>query len=219
MSSFQTFREKSSRYLELPLGLRPRIFLLVSALLLVTVYLFPLWNLTMFAPQYPDGLRLDIYSYKLEGGNKGQDIREINILNHYIGMRELTAEDFTEFKWIPFVVGALALLILRTTVIGKNEHLVDMVVLFMYFGAFSLWSFAYKLYSYGHKLAPDAAVKVAPFTPPLFGHEKIANFEIYSYPGMASYALGLSALILFLSFAVSLREARHLSMGELKELT
>ncbi|MBK8598775.1 MAG: hypothetical protein IPN83_25070 [Holophagales bacterium] len=59
----------------------------------------------MFAPQYQDGLRLDIYSYKFEAGNNGQDIKEINVLNHYIGMRDLEPEDFTEFKWIPFVVG------------------------------------------------------------------------------------------------------------------
>ena len=43
----------------------------------------------MFAPQYPDGLRLDIYSHKLEGGSSGQDVKEINVLNHYIGMHDL----------------------------------------------------------------------------------------------------------------------------------
>ena len=47
----------------------------------------PLWNLTMFAPQYPDGLRLDIYTHSSQGGNNGQDVKEINVLNHYIGMQ------------------------------------------------------------------------------------------------------------------------------------
>src|SRR5512134_1536709 len=96
--------EKSTRFLNAPLSGRPRLLLALAAVLLVSVYFLPLWNMTMFAPQYPEGLRLDIYSYRLSGGNAGQDVREINLLNHYIGMRDLTPEDFTEFKWMPFVV-------------------------------------------------------------------------------------------------------------------
>src|SRR5215475_10655160 len=117
--------ERSNRQLDVALDTGPRVLLLVAALLLVPTYLLPLWRLTMFAPQYPDGLHLDIHSYKLEGGNKGQDVKEINILNHYIGMRDLSAADFTEFKWIPFVVGMLALLFLRAPVHGRMGDLVD----------------------------------------------------------------------------------------------
>jgi hypothetical protein len=91
----QRFFARLNDTLARPVQTAPRLLILGAALLLVAVYILPLWNLTMFAPQYPDGLRLDIYSYKLEGGNHGQDVREINILNHYIGMRPL--DDFTEF--------------------------------------------------------------------------------------------------------------------------
>src|SRR5512147_1742813 len=126
--------EKSQRFLEIPLGIAPRGLILGTVLLLLPCYLFPLYDMTMFAPQYPDGLRLHIYSYRLVGGNNGQDIKEINVLNHYIGMKDLLADDFTEFKWIPFVVGALGLLFLRTAVLGKMAHLVDVVVLYLYFG-------------------------------------------------------------------------------------
>jgi hypothetical protein len=103
------FFARLNRRLANPLDLGPRVLLVVAALLLAAIYLLPLWNLTMFAPQYPDGLRMDIYSYKLEGGREGQDIKEINLLNHYIGMKDLVTEDFTEFKWMPFVVGAKSL--------------------------------------------------------------------------------------------------------------
>jgi hypothetical protein len=181
----------------------------VATLMLVPAYVSPLWKLTMFAPQYQDGLRLDIYSYKLEGGNRGQDIKEINILNHYIGMRDLTAEDFTEFKWLPFVIGAIGLVVLRAVVFGTVGHVLDVTVLFVYFSLFSLWSFAYKLWSYGHNLAPTAAVKVAPFMPPVFGGKQLANFEVYSYPALASYALGGAALALFLALFLSWRVARR----------
>jgi hypothetical protein len=198
--------DRTRRFLEGPLGARPRVLLLAASLLLGAIYLAPLWRLTMFAPQYPDGLRMAIYSYKLEGGSGGQDIREINLLNHYIGMRDLVAEDFNEFKWMPFVVGALGLLFLRAAVHGTIAHLVDVVVLYLYFAAFSLWSFAYKLYSYGHTLDPSAAVKVDPFMPPMFGFKQLANFEVYSYPAAASYALGGVALALAIAVFLAWRE-------------
>ncbi|MBP7147842.1 MAG: hypothetical protein KBD01_09870 [Acidobacteria bacterium] len=201
------FLERSNRFLDLHLGMRPRVLLVIAALLIVPVYVAPLWNLTMFAPQYPDGLRMDIYSYKLSGGNGGQDIHEINLLNHYIGMKELAATDFPEFRWIPFVSGILALLFLRAAVMGHMHSLVDAFVLYVYFGLFSLWSFGSKLWHYGHDLAPTAAVKVDPFMPPLFGSKQLANFEVYSYPALASYALALVPLALALAILLGRREA------------
>jgi hypothetical protein len=204
----QALIERSNRFLELPLGLGPRALLLIAALLLVPSYTYSLYDMTMFAPQYPEGLRLHIYSYKLDGGNKGQDVKEINVLNHYIGMRDLVTEDFTEFKWIPFVVGVMGLLFLRSAVMGRMSHLVDTLVLYLYFGAFALWSFGYKMYAYGHSLSPTAAVKVPPFLPPLFGFKKLANFEVYSYPGPGSYALVAVAVLLGLAVIVAWRQSR-----------
>jgi hypothetical protein len=205
----RSFIEKSDRILKSPLGLGPRGLLLLASLLLVPALVSPLWRLTMFAPQYQEGLRLEIYSYKLEGGNHGQDAKEINLLNHYIGMKDLVAEDFTEFLWLPFAVGAFGLLFLRTVVLGTLGHLVDVTVLFVYFASFSLWSFAHKLWWYGHNLDPTAAVKVPPFMPPLLGGKQLANFEVYSYPALASYALGGAFLALLLSLVLSWRAARR----------
>jgi copper chaperone NosL len=197
---------KSQKTLETAVGLTPRALLLGAVLLLLPSYVSPLYDMTMFAPQYPEGLRLHIYSYKLEGGHAGQDLKEINVLNHYIGMRDLAADDFGEFKWIPFVVGGLGLLFLRAAVLGKLSDLVDILVLYLYFGLFSLWSFAYRMYWYGHHLSPTAAVKVAPFTPPLFGYSKLANFEVYSYPGVGSYALAGVAVLLACALVVTWRQ-------------
>ena len=198
--------ERSARFLHEPIAMGPRVLLVLAAGLLVVAYFLPLWNLTMFAPQYPHGLRLDIYSYTMIGGNGGQDIREINILNHYIGMRDLAVEDFTEFKWMPFVLGGLALLYLRAAVLGTVKELVDSAVVFFYFGAFSLWSFGYKLYRYGHDLSPIAAVKVKPFTPPMFGYQQIANFEVYSYPKPGTYVLLAVIVLLLAALALAWRQ-------------
>jgi len=203
-----TIVQRTNRFFELSLNLRERALVVAAAVLLGAVYLLPLWSLTMFAPQYPDGLRMDIYSYKLEGGREGQDLKEINLLNHYIGMKDLAVEDFTEFKWMPFVVGAIGLLFLRAAAHGRMMDLVDVTVLYMYFAAFSLWSFGYKLYSYGHNLSPTAAVRVAPFMPPMFGHSKLANFDVYSYPAPGSYLLGLVVLLLAGALVLAWRDDR-----------
>ena len=191
-----------------------RLLVLVATLLLAITYVVPLWNLTMFAPQYPDGLRLDIYSYTLAGGNGGQDVHEINVLNHYIGMHDLAKESFAEFQWMPFVIGAIGLLLLRAIVHGTVGALLDVTMVFVYFAAFSAWSFGYKLYQYGHQLAPDAAIKVAPFMPPMFGYRKIANFEVYSYPRAGTYAMIGAIVLLALALAWTWQRARTAAPGE-----
>ncbi|ACL64901.1 conserved hypothetical protein [Anaeromyxobacter dehalogenans 2CP-1] len=201
--------ERSHALLTAPVGATPRVLALVAALLVVPTYVAPLWNLTMFAPQYGDGLRLDIYSYKLEGGNHGQDLKEINLLNHYIGMHDLAEEDFREFKWMPFVLGGLALVFLRAAVMGRLLDLLDSLVVFTYVGLFSLWSFGYKLYSYGHDLAPGAPVKVPPFMPPMMGGAQLANFEVYSYPGLGSYALFAVGFALAAALVLGVRGTRR----------
>ena len=194
-----------NRHLDVRLELGPRLLLVSAAVLLAASLLARLWNLTMFAPQYPDGLRMDIYAHTLQGGRNGQDVKEINVLNHYIGMHDLSNEDFTEFKWMPFALGVLALIALRSAVHGTMASLVDSFVLFAYFGAFSLWSFAHKLYMYGHSLAPSAPVKVAPFTPPVFGYQQIANFEVYSYPRAGTYVLLAAGVALLLALGMAWR--------------
>ena len=194
----QKYIEKATAFFEIPIDLRGRILILVAALFLLPTYFFPLWNMALYSNQFPDGLSLDIYSSKLEGGRTAyrDDLKEINSLNHYIGMRPLKEDDFTEFKWIPFVVGGVMLLALRVVVLGKMSKLVDLIVLFTYFGLFSLWSFYHKLYLYGHELDPTAAVKVPLFTPPMFGHTTMANFEVYSYPEVGSYFMAAMPLLL-----------------------
>lgn len=190
--------EITRSFFETPLNLRSRIVIFIAALMLLPSYFFPLWNLTLYSNQFPEGLELDIYSYKLEGKKTPQrdDLKEINTLNHYIGMRPLVDEDFTEFNWIPFVIGGTILLCFRAIVIGKMDKLVDVFVLFTYFGIFSLWSFYHKLYLYGHTLDPSAAVKVPPFTPPMFGHQTMANFEVYSFPSAGSFFMATMPLLL-----------------------
>ena len=201
----QNFLMNETKFFETPIDLRSRVLILLAALLMIPTFFFPLWNMTLYSNQFPDGLVLNIYSSKLEGGKTANrdDLKEINSLNHYIGMRALKEDDFTEFKWIPFVIGGVMLLALRVIVLGKMSKLVDLFVLFTYFGLFSLWSFYHKLYLYGHELDPTAAVKVPPFTPPMIGHNTMANFEVYSYPDTGSYFMAVMPLLLLAAIWLS----------------
>jgi len=199
---------RANRFFELPLQLRSRILVLAAAVLLIPTYFFPLYQMTLYSNQFPDGLVLKIYSYTLEGGHSSNrdDLREINSLNHYIGMRPLLESDFSEFKWLPFGIGAIALLALRAIAFGKMSKLVDLVVLFLYFALFSLWIFGHRLYQYGHVLEPTAAIKVAPFSPPVFGTQQIANFTVNNYPGPATYLITASLVLMIAALFLSARQ-------------
>jgi hypothetical protein len=206
----QNLLDRAHHFFEIPINLRSRILILLAALLLVPTFFLPLWKMSLYSNQFPDGLSLRIYSYKLEGRVTPlrNDLEEINSLNHYIGMRPLREDDFTEFRWIPFVVGAIVLLSFRVAVLGKMSKLVDLLVLLSYFGLFSLWSFYHKLYLYGHDLDPTAAVTVDPFTPPLFGYKRMANFDIYNYPDVGSLFMAAAPFILLIAIYLSWRSGR-----------
>ena len=210
----QAIVRRAATFFGVVLDVRSRVVVIIAALALLLTYFLPLWSLTLYSNQFPEGLVLKIHGHKLEGDKSPSrdDLKEINALNHYIGMRALREEDFTEFRWIPFVIGGLILLGFRVAVMGRMDQLVDLLVLFVYFGGFSLWSFYRKLYLYGHELDPTAAVTVPPFMPPLFGHQTLANFEVYSYPEPGSLVMIFSMLMLGLALVLALRAARKEEM-------
>jgi hypothetical protein len=186
-----------STALDRPLIGKSRLLVVAAVLLLIPTFFVPLWQMSFWAQQYPEGLDLYVYSHALVGGDGGNDLTEINVLNHYIGMEELREEDFTELKWIPLVLGLIGVLTLRSAAIGNLRSLLDVVVIAGYFGGFSLWSFWYKLDFYGKHLDPRAAVTVDPFTPPVFGHKMVGQFEVWSYPAFGTYLLlGFGTLLL-----------------------
>jgi len=185
-----------NEYFKISLTLKSRIILLISVCILVPTFFLPLWQLEFGAQQYPEGLEMFIYADRMEGGDDGNDLTEINVLNHYIGMAELNEENFTEFQWIPLVIGLILVLTLRSVVVGDLKSLIDLLVFMFYFSVFSLWRFWYMLSSYGHNLDPKAAVKVAPFTPPVFGTKMVGQFTVASYPDIGSFFFILFALMI-----------------------
>jgi hypothetical protein len=183
------FLRHEFKFLAKPLTLGSRLFLLVGLLLLMGSYWAPLWRIKLVAPQYEEGLTLDIHSWRIVAGHNGHDITEINNLNHYIGMKPLAEADFFEMRWMPFIIGAFVIYTLRAAVFGMMRYVVDLFALFSYFGAFSLGSFVYRMWQYGHQLDPKAPVHIKPFTPVIFGTQQIANFQQSSFPQVATWLL------------------------------
>lgn len=180
-------------FLDRPLYLSSRVILALLVIPLILGATRPLWRISMKAPQYPAGLYMDVYTYKVDGGHKGQDIKEINTLNHYIGMRPIDRAALKDLDWIPFALGLLIVLTLRCAAIGNVRALLDLVVITGYVSVFAFGRFVYKLYVFGHELDPTAPLKIKPFTPAIFGEKQIANFSTASYPQSGTILIGVFA--------------------------
>jgi copper chaperone NosL len=194
-------------FLDRPIRLGARI---VLGLLLVPMALSmtqPLWRMKMVAPQYPHGLQINMYTYKLTGGNNDHDIAEINELNHYIGMMKVDRESMSDLSWLPFAFGLLIVIALRAAAIGSVRSLIDLSVLVGYVAVFSMARFVYKLYTFGHYLDPRAPVHIEPFMPVVLGTKQVANFTTHSYPLVGTY------LVLVFAFGIFALTAWHLWRG------
>lgn len=195
-------RETPQAWLDQGLSLRSRWLVLMMLVPLVLALLAPIWHMRFEAPQYPDGLRLDIFSYTVEG-----DVQEVNTLNHYIGMAAIDRASLSDLAFLPFAIGIFALLLLRVAALADLRALVDLIALYTYFGAFAFARFAYTLYVFGHNLDPKAAFRVEPFTPTLLGTGTVANFTITSLPARGSLYLAGVGVVLVAVLLATLRSA------------
>lgn len=202
--------EKFYAFLDQPIALWSRFLLPLLCVPVLFGFKAPLWRISMEAPQYPKGLWMDVYTYKLESGNNNHDIVEINTLNHYIGMHEIKPEDFAELGYIPFVLGLLIILTLRVAAIGNVRMLVDLAVVTFYSLGFLFARFVYRLYTFGHELDPKAPFDTEPFTPVIIGTKQIANFTTHSFPQVGTYYITVFAGGLILVTLV------HLVVGRMR---
>jgi hypothetical protein len=183
--------DRFQQFLNEPIKFGARIVLAALVIPLALSFSQPLWRIRLHAPQYPSGLQMDIYAHTLTGGHDGHDIEEINELNHYIGMHRIDRAAFQDLDWLPFAIGLMALLTLRTAAIGNVRTLIDLLVLIGYVSAFAFVRFVYKLYVFGHDLDPHAALKIKPFMPVVVGTKQIANFTTESMPNFGSLFMGI----------------------------
>jgi hypothetical protein len=99
-----------------------RIVVALAALLLLLLYVTPLWRIELHAPQYPEGLGLRIWVDQIAGANPN-DLNSINGLNHYIGMHAIEPDDFPELRLMPWLLGGLIAGGLLVALIGRRGPL------------------------------------------------------------------------------------------------
>lgn len=176
---------------------------LIVAALMFTAYRQPLWNMTCKAPQYPNGLHMQAFGEHISG-----DVSEINLLNQYIGMRELKIEDIKEVVLFPFGIATIVLCALAATLVPRARWPLAMIAMAVPIGV--LGFIQYYLYQYGHSLDHTAPLRIGAFTPKVVGVTHIWNFETVASPGWACWLMIASALLI----GFSDRFVRMLHIGE-----
>lgn len=176
-----------------------RLFSALAGIILFVVIFLPIWKIELTAPQYPEGLEMYIHADKLSG-----EVEIINGLNHYIGMKELHAEDFIEFTVLPYLLGFFAVLGLLVSLINKKWLYYIWIIGFALFGIGVIIDFYLWLYDYGHNLDPAAPIKVPGMTyqPPMIGFKQLLNFGAYSIPAIGGWMVFLATFIMGVTLAI-----------------
>jgi len=155
----------------------PTLFLVAAAVLIIISIFLPYWSLVLHAPQYPQGLVVYAYLNHLEG-----DVREIDGLNHYIGMRPLGEAAQFERSISVFAIGALIMLVLAAVFVHSPWSalltLPAILLPVVFLGDLYFW-----LNNFGQNLDPNAALSSAiePFTPTILGEGIIGQFRTVAF--------------------------------------
>ncbi|AFU67704.1 hypothetical protein P700755_000692 [Psychroflexus torquis ATCC 700755] len=194
------------------------ITMIIGSALLLGLFLFPLWSITLEAPQYPSGIGMYINLDGLEGHEK-HDIQNIDGLNHYIGMRKLPKQDeMWEFSVFPKVIGGMAILGILIGLLGlfkkvSYKWFLGWLVLMTVLGVMGIFDFNAWMTDYGTHLDPKAIMKMTDadgnplsYKPPLFGSRDILNFTAHSYPAIGAILMGIGMFLTFIAYIIGLKK-------------
>ena len=170
--------------------------MLLAALLPLALFIFPLWNITLEAPQYPTPLGMNIHINDFSDAHP-HDIKNINLMNHYVGMKYIP-DAIPEFKIFPAGIIITTIIGLIIAFKGNYKWFLGWFILMILLCSAGLYDFYLWEHNYGHDLDPKAIMKftnpdgtVMGFQPPLFGSKDILNFKAHSYPRLGALFLGL----------------------------
>ncbi|HET7697539.1 MAG TPA: nitrous oxide reductase family maturation protein NosD [Vicinamibacterales bacterium] len=155
----------------------------------------PLWTLKMEAPQYRHGLFLHVFGTGMTG-----DVRELSILNHYIGMPPIEAPAL-ETSLFPIGIAFLLALTLLSPLHRwvRRAAVAATVAVPLSILADLQW----RLYSFGHSLDPKAPIRLKPFTPLVLGETHMGNFESHGMVSWGFWSLVAAAVLLVLAERIS----------------
>lgn len=182
----------------------------LAVISLIALFIWPMWRITLYAPQYPDGVTMYIYINKL-GGNSPGTLQNINILNHYVGMKYIEPDAIPELQYFPYVIMGLMALGGLAVAVNKRQFYLAWAILFIFLAAIGVYDFYLWEYDYGHNLSDTAPIKIpgASFQPPVIGEKVILNFLAQSYPHTAGVIAGLSVPLAMAAWWVKSKFDRH----------
>jgi copper chaperone NosL len=182
-----------------------RLLLGVTSLAVIAVFFLPLWQIQLWAPQYPEGLNMKIWHNRLSGAF---DI--INGLNHYIGMREIHANMFPELSYLVYLIAFYIAFGLFAAIRGRKSMLYAFAFMGILYGALALYDFYRWGYDYGHNLDPHAAIQVPgmSYQPPVIGYKNLLNFTAYSGPDSGGWIIIVSATTALMLAAWEFKKGR-----------
>lgn len=177
-----------------PLKYRLPAWLLTGAAILLVISVFlPYWRITLYAPQYPDGLTVVSYVNRLGGR-----VEEVNLLNQYIGMKPLQDAARQEKRIAVAAVVVLALL-LAAAVEVHSPWAALLSIPAVLFPLVFLADLQYWLANFGLHLDPHAPLNlsVKPFIPRALGMGRIGQFSTQALPaaGLILSFLASAAII------------------------
>lgn len=186
--------------------------MIIGSLLLLGLFKFPLWNIMLGAPQYPDPLGMNIYIDGIKGVSEF-DLQNIDGLNHYIGMKTIPkAGEMWEFSMFPKVIFGMALLGIIIGVLGfldkvSYKFFLGWFILMSVLGILGMYDFNNWLVDYGGNLDPHAIIKVTnpdgspmSYKPPLIGFKKLLNFDVTSLPHTGGYLMFVGMSLTLVAF-------------------
>ena len=153
------------------------LVLLASALVLVAL-VTPLWRIRLLAPQYPEGLGMDIHAGSVVGARAPEEIAEL--------------------RFIPWCIAGLAVLGLGVAATGRRWMAIGWLASFAILGVVALSDFYHWEYEYGHELdTAHAIIKVPGMTyqPPLIGSKQLLNFTAMSWPATGAILIGVAFVV------------------------
>ena len=193
-----------------PLPRRVTVLVILASLLVLGALAFPLWSVSLTAPQYPEGLGMKILAHTVRGATS-TDLDNINHLNRYIGMKSIEADAIPELRIMPWIIAALSISGLAVAFVRRRGALYGWIVSFAAVCAVGLADFWRWEYDYGHNLDPRAVLKIPgmSYQPPIIGAKQLLNFRAVSIPAAGGVMLMLALAVAVAAGVLARRDARR----------
>lgn len=185
----------------------PRLLIVLAILGFGVLFFAPMWKITLIAPQYPDGITMYIWINQITGDTP-HTLQNINILNHYIGMKYIEPNSIPELTYFPYILMGIIAFSIISILINKRWFYLLAFFIYCCLSALGLYDFYLWEYDYGHNLSDKAPIKIEgqSYQPPLFGTSFLLNFEAGSYPTWGGIAYTVGVVLHFVAGLVKKRK-------------